>query len=62
MRVNDTCRFTGISRSTHYLFIASGDIEIISRVWYEPNQVRSIVGSERKSRHSLGDRGMHRSE
>ena len=29
MRVNDACRFTGISRSTLYLLIASGDIEII---------------------------------
>lgn len=29
MRVNDACRFTGISRSTLYLLIASGDVEII---------------------------------
>lgn len=29
MRVKDACRFTGISRSTLYLLIASGDIEII---------------------------------
>ncbi|NCO98837.1 MAG: helix-turn-helix domain-containing protein [Sphingomonadales bacterium] len=29
MRVNDACRFTGISRSTLYLLIASGEIEII---------------------------------
>ena len=29
MRVNDACRFTGISRSTLYLLIAKGDVEII---------------------------------
>ncbi len=29
MRINDACRFTGISRSTLYLLIASGDVEII---------------------------------
>lgn len=29
MRVNDACRFTGISRSTLYLLIACGEIEII---------------------------------
>lgn len=29
MRVNDACRYTGISRSTLYLLIASGEIEII---------------------------------
>ncbi|WP_417611687.1 helix-turn-helix domain-containing protein [Parasphingorhabdus sp.] len=29
MRVDDACRFTGISRSTLYLLIASGEIEII---------------------------------
>lgn len=29
MRVNDACRFTGISRSTLYLLIANGEIEII---------------------------------
>lgn len=29
MRVNDACRFTGISRSTLYLLIANGDVEII---------------------------------
>lgn len=29
MRVNDACRFTGISRSTLYLLIASGEVEII---------------------------------
>lgn len=28
MRVNDACRFTGISRSTLYLLIAGGDIDI----------------------------------
>ena len=29
MRVNDDCRYTGISLSTLYLLIDSGDIEII---------------------------------
>lgn len=29
VRVNDACRLTGISRSTLYMLIASGDIEII---------------------------------
>ena len=29
MRVNDACRYTGISRSTLYLLIAKGDVEII---------------------------------
>jgi excisionase family DNA binding protein len=29
MRANDACRYTGISRSTLYLLIAKGDIEII---------------------------------
>lgn len=29
MRVNDACRYTGISRSTLYLLIASGEVEII---------------------------------
>lgn len=29
MRVTDACRFTGISRSTLYLLIASGEVEII---------------------------------
>lgn len=29
MRVNDACRFTGISRSTLYLLIANGEVEII---------------------------------
>jgi hypothetical protein len=28
-RVNDACRYTGISRSTLYLLIARGDVEII---------------------------------
>lgn len=29
MRVNDACRYIGISRSTLYILIASGEIEII---------------------------------
>lgn len=29
MRIPDACRFTGISRSTLYLLIASHDVEII---------------------------------
>lgn len=29
MRIPDACRFTGISRSTLYLLIASNDIEVI---------------------------------
>ena len=29
MRIPDGCRFTGISRSTLYILIASGDVEII---------------------------------
>lgn len=29
MRVIDACRYTGISRSTLYLLIAKGDVEII---------------------------------
>ena len=29
MRVNDACRFTGISRSTLYILIANGQVEII---------------------------------
>ncbi len=29
MRVNDACRFTGISRSTLYLLISRGEVEII---------------------------------
>lgn len=29
MRVPDACRFTGISRSTLYLLIAQGEVEII---------------------------------
>ena len=29
MRVNDACRFTGISRSTLYLLIAKGEVEVI---------------------------------
>lgn len=29
MRVPDACRFTGISRSTLYLLIARGEIEIV---------------------------------
>ncbi len=29
MRIPDACRFTGISRSTLYLLIARGDIEIV---------------------------------
>lgn len=29
MRVPDACRFTGISRSTLYLLIARGDVEIV---------------------------------
>lgn len=31
MRINDTCRFTGISRSTLYLLNSSGEVEIIKR-------------------------------
>lgn len=29
MRVNDACRYTGIGRSTLYILIAQGEIEII---------------------------------
>lgn len=29
MRIPDACRFTGISRSTLYLLIASRDVEVI---------------------------------
>ncbi|WP_439486133.1 helix-turn-helix domain-containing protein [Blastomonas fulva] len=29
MRIPDACRFTGISRSTLYLLIARGEIEIV---------------------------------
>lgn len=29
MRVPDACRFTGISRSTLYLLIARGEVEIV---------------------------------
>ena len=29
MRVPDACRFTGISRSTLYVLIAQGEIEVI---------------------------------
>jgi excisionase family DNA binding protein len=29
MRVPDACRFTGISRSTLYLLIARGEIEVV---------------------------------
>jgi excisionase family DNA binding protein len=29
MRIPDACRFTGISRSTLYLLIAQGEVEII---------------------------------
>ena len=29
MRVNHACRYTGISRSTLYLLIANGEVEII---------------------------------
>ena len=29
MRIPDACRFTGISRSTLYLLIARGEIEVI---------------------------------
>lgn len=28
MRINDACKFTGISRSTLYLLIGKGEIEI----------------------------------
>ena len=29
MRVPDACRFTGLSRSTLYLLIARGEIEVV---------------------------------
>ena len=29
MRVPDACRFTGISRSTLYLLIARGEVEVV---------------------------------
>jgi excisionase family DNA binding protein len=29
MRIPDACRFTGISRSTLYLLIARGEIEVV---------------------------------
>lgn len=29
MRIPDACRFTGISRSTLYLLIARGEVEIV---------------------------------
>lgn len=32
MRIPDACRFTGISRSTLYLLIARGEVEII-KLW-----------------------------
>ncbi|MGQ2942442.1 MAG: helix-turn-helix transcriptional regulator [Blastomonas fulva] len=29
MRVHDACRYTGISRSTLYLLIARGEVEVV---------------------------------
>jgi excisionase family DNA binding protein len=52
MRVNDACRFTGISRSTLYLLIARGDIEIIkigASTLVVTESLRRFINKKRRS-------------
>lgn len=55
MRIPDACRFTGISRSTLYVLIARGDIEIVklgSTTLVLTESLRSLV----ETRRATGDR------
>jgi excisionase family DNA binding protein len=52
MRVNDACRFTGISRSTLYLLIANGEIEIIklgASTLVVTESLRRFINKKRRS-------------
>lgn len=52
MRINDACRFTGISRSTLYLLIASGDVEIVklgASTLVMTESLRRLVNKKRRS-------------
>lgn len=52
MRVIDACRFTGISRSTLYLLIASGEVEIIklgASTLVVTESLRTFVNRKRNS-------------
>lgn len=52
MRIPEACRFTGISRSTLYLLIARGEVEIIklgATTLVPTDSLRALIQSRRKS-------------
>ncbi|MGQ3227466.1 MAG: helix-turn-helix domain-containing protein [Blastomonas fulva] len=52
MRVPDACRFTGISRSTLYLLIARGEIEIVkvgAATLVLTESLRDLIERQRRS-------------
>lgn len=59
MRVPDACRFTGISRSTLYLLIARGEVEVIklgSATLVLTDSLRQLIERNRNVRSSLNSR------
>ncbi len=56
MRVPDACRFTGISRSTLYLLIARGEVEVIklgSATLVLTESLRQLIERHRNAGSSL---------
>ncbi|WP_446325701.1 helix-turn-helix transcriptional regulator [Blastomonas sp. CACIA14H2] len=56
MRVPDACRFTGISRSTLYLLIARGEVEVIklgSATLVLTESLRQLIERHRNAASSL---------
>ena len=56
MRIPDACRFTGISRSTLYLLIASGEVEIVklgASTLVITQSLRALVEARRKGRPAI---------
>lgn len=52
MRIPDACRYTGISRSTLYLLIANGEVEIIklgASTLVVTESLRRLVESKRSA-------------
>lgn len=55
MRIPDACRFTGISRSTLYLLIARGEVEIVkmgAATLVLTESLRELIERQRGSRTS----------
>ncbi|WAC23450.1 helix-turn-helix domain-containing protein [Blastomonas sp. SL216] len=62
MRVPDACRYTGISRSTLYLLIARGEVEVVkmgASTLVLTESLRSLVEQHRtcKKSHRIGPDG-----